>query len=113
MPTKQEESSSFTKTIESVRAAEKAALKLRQKANEESERILLSGKKDAEKLRLEGERKALALKDKLISEGKKSTESQVKRLISAAQKESEKTRSAKADSKTTSFLMDSFLDSFE
>ncbi len=109
----QEESGSFTKTIESVRAAEKEALKIKEKANEESEAILLSGKKDAEKLRLEGERKALSLKDKLISEGKTSTESQVNKIISAAQKESGKTRSAKADSKMASFLMDSFLNSFE
>lgn len=109
----QKESGSFTKTIESVREAEKEALKIKEKAGEESERILLSGKQDAEKLRLEGEKKALALKDKRISEGKKSTESQVNKLLGASRKESDKIRSGKIDAKTISFLMDSFLNSFE
>jgi vacuolar-type H+-ATPase subunit H len=109
----QEESSSFTRTIESVREAEKEALKIKEKANEESGKILLSGKKDAEKIRLEGEKKALELKDKLISEGKKSTELQVGKILSQAEKEAGKLRSAKTDSKAVSSLMDSFLDSFE
>jgi vacuolar-type H+-ATPase subunit H len=104
---------SFIKTIDTVREAEGKALKIKEGAQERSQEILLSAKKEAEKVRLEGEKKALALKEKLISEGKNSTESEVGKILSEAEKESSKIKAKKDDSKTSSFLMGEFLDSFQ
>jgi vacuolar-type H+-ATPase subunit H len=107
------DSGSFGKTIESVRESEKEALKIKEMAREKSQEILLSAKKDAEKIRLEGEKEALALKEKRIAEGKKSTEAQVGKILSGAKTESSRIKAKKVDSGTASFLLGEFLASFQ
>ncbi|MEM4272518.1 MAG: hypothetical protein QXH30_02920 [Candidatus Bilamarchaeaceae archaeon] len=105
--------SSFMKTIEEVRAAEAEALKIRAEANEKAQLILKSAKREAEEMRLESEKKALGQKEKIISEGKHSTEAEVKKILSSAEKEAGKIRRGKADSKEVSRLFKDFLGSFQ
>lgn len=103
---------SFMKTVEDVKAAEAESLKIKEGANEKAQNTLRAGKREAEEMRLEGEKKALEAKEKIISEGKKSTESEVKKILSSAEKEAGKIRGGKADAKDVSLLLDDFLGSF-
>jgi vacuolar-type H+-ATPase subunit H len=106
------EDTSFMKTIEDVKTAEAESLKLKEGANEKAQNTLRAGKREAEEMRLEGEKKSLEAKEKIISEGKKSTEGEVKKILSSAEKEAGKIRGGKAGAKDISLLLDDFLGSF-
>jgi vacuolar-type H+-ATPase subunit H len=101
------------KTVEDVKAAEAESLKIKEGANEKAQLILKSAKREAEEMRLEGEKKSLEAKEKIISEGKKSTEGEVRKILSSAEKEAGKIRGGKAGAKDISLLLDDFLGSFQ
>lgn len=103
---------SFMKTVEDVKAAEAESLKIKEGANEKAQNTLRAGKREAEEMRLEGEKKSLEAKEKIISEGKKATEGEVKKILSSAEKEAGKIRGGKAGAKDVSLLMEDFLGSF-
>ncbi len=104
---------SFMKTVEDVKASEAEALKIKAEADEKAQLILKSAKREAEEMRLEGEKKSLEQKEKIISDGKKSTEGEVKKILSSAEKEAGKISGGKADAKEVSLLLKDFLGSFQ
>lgn len=106
-------SGSFMETIRSVRDAESKAVGIKEEARKKSGDILVSIKRESEELRLEGEKDALKRKDSLISQGKKNTEKEALRLVSAAEKKAQSIKEKKPGAEMSSFLMGVFLKSFQ
>ena|GEM_PF-2400198 len=104
---------SLIRTIEDVKSAEEKAKQIKTSAEEKAQKILISSKKEAEEIKLKGEKEALELKEKRISEGKKITETEVTKIIGAAQKKAESIKKKKADSKAVSVLINDFVNSFK
>ncbi len=107
------EDTSFMKTVDEVRSAEAEALRIKNGAAEKAQAAIRSAMREAEENKLESEKKSLEAKEKIISEGKKSTEGEVKKILSSAEKEAEKIRGGKAGAKDVSLLVKDFLGSFE